>query len=94
LSNKTMALIITLFWFILFALADYIFYANAKGELSNLKSIIYFNIMSFFLLLAWIYICVQNVLTEISNKISGVVINEINETATNKEITNNKKQEC
>ncbi len=48
MSNKTMALIITLFWFILFALADYIFYANAKGELSNLKSIIYFNIMSFF----------------------------------------------
>jgi len=58
-SNKLMAFTVALFWFILFAFADFIFSANGRGELSNVKSIIYFTMMSFFLLMSWIYMCTQ-----------------------------------
>lgn len=81
----SIALVLPIFWLILLAFADFIFLANENGELTIAKSIIYFNIIAFFLLLFWVYLCMQNLL----QKIIAVVIYKMDEGAANKKIAKN-----
>lgn len=78
-------LIVPLFWIILLAFADFIIWANEIRELSIIKGVIYFNIMSFFLLLIWIYLCMHNLLQKIIN----ITFHKSNESSTNHKITEN-----